>query len=197
MLTLRTSSLCVAVCAVIAVTARAQAPSTPMTPAAVYASFERVLPTLNRPVADLERIWPTPVTGGDAVTHLKLTAAHAIHVTVFSDPERRNDSTTRVTTVALVEQFTDSLAFRDRIVTVLAELTGKHGAPNDCSLPLGPPAYLSIGQNPARIWHKGLQGALTVIDWEVTVDRKYVLTTFVGKYAGTLGRTLPCTAKLP
>jgi hypothetical protein len=164
---------------------------------AAYSSFERVLGMLNKPEAELSRIWPAPLTGSRALADLRLTAAHTIHAFVSEDPERRGDTTHRVLNVALIEQFTDSLTFLARTNALLADYTAKFGAPNECSLPFGPPAFLSVSQNPARIWMKGAQGAMTVIDWLVSKEHTYVLTVYVGKFTGTLGQTMPCNAPLP
>jgi hypothetical protein len=194
---LRTLALCCFATAAVSVGAQSLPPRPPTMSEAAFTSFERVVATLNKPVAELSRIWPAPLTGGRTLTDLKLSAVHTLHVYITADPERRPDTTQRVYSALLREQFEDSLSFRQRTLELLTDFTKKFGMPDECSLPMGPPAYLHAAQNPARIWQKGMHGSRTVIDWVVSTDRTYVLTVYVGRLADTLGFTVPCAAPMP
>jgi hypothetical protein len=176
--------------------AYAQSAPPPATPQSAYQSFQRALLTVGKPLTELARIWPGPVSGPELVRDLRLTAAHTIRFSSSGNPEHRQDTTRHVSSMTLVESFIDTIAFKSRINELMTELSTKLGPPDECSLPLGPPLYVAFQQNPGRIWRKGLLGFRTVLEWEVTSAGQKLVTIYVGKFSDTLGDKIPCAATL-
>ena len=171
----------------------AQSVAAALTPESAVESFLRVAAFVGKPMAVLARSWPKHE--GQDSHELLLTAAHRIHVSVDA-VGGANDSVARVLSVSLTERVSDTLALVRRVSESLRLLQRKFGAPDRCSDPLGPPAYLFAPQDVTRGWRAGPSGQPLTLQWSVTKDRDYTITMSVAPLVNP-APTMGCDAKMP
>jgi hypothetical protein len=180
-------------CGLISSPMSGQSVAAPVTPQAAVESFLRVASFVGKPMTELARIWPK--YAGQDSHELLLTAAHRIRVSV-NRPAGAADSGGRVMSVGLTESISDTLTLARRVSESMQLLQRKYGAPDRCSDPLGPPAYLFASQHVTRGWRAGPAGQPLTLQWVVTGEKDYEITMSVSQVVNP-DASMACDAKMP
>ena len=174
----------------------AAVPVAPLAPQSAFESFLRVAATVGKPVTELARIWPAPLTSASSPRRLSVTAAHAIEIDIDGTQAPR-DSLARVRRATWAERVADTVALARRVTELMTQLQRIAGPVERCSGLMGPPAYLFALQTVTRSWQKGLAGQPTRLTWDVNEGARYSITIIVGEFAGGSGAEFACDAKRP
>jgi hypothetical protein len=183
---------------VLAGATQAQVPAAPLEPATAFESFLRVASMVGKPSAELVRIWPASLTSKSLPRRFRVTAAHTIEVEIGGTmlPSESDD---RVRLALWDERVADTTTLRRRVGELMRQLERLVGPVEQCSDPIGPPAYLFVDQRVARTWRRGLAGHPTQLVWQVASgDYKAIsITVTVGALAESAGAAYACDAKRP
>lgn len=174
----------------------ATAPAAPLAPQAAFESFLRVAAMVGKPVTELASIWPAPLTSPSSPRRFSVTAAHTIEIDIDGNQALR-DSVARVRRAIWDERVRDTVALGRRVGELMRQLERLVGPVERCSDPLGPPAYLFVGQRVARTWRRGLAGQPTQLVWDVAPDDRLGITVTVGTFADNGVTAFACDAKRP
>ena len=161
---------------------------------AAFEAFLRVAAFAGHSPGALAARWPLPLprSGG---SEMLLTAAHRLSVDVREDI--RTPSQTVVGEVTLMEYVPDTVVLRHRITDVMQQLQAKYGAPDLCTMPLGPPGYLFTYQSVERVWTKGVANLQTRLEWWRTLDSRMGVTIIVASTPREDPKLLSCAARMP
>ena len=171
-----------------------QVAATAVTPSAAFDTFLRTAAFTGRSPDALAAHWPMslPQSGHSDIF---LSAAHLLSVNV--ERGMRSSDSTVIGSVTLLEYVADTLALSRRIAEVMGKLQSKHGAPDLCTTPLGPPSYLFTSQTVERVWSKGVANLQTQLEWWRTMEGKMGITIIVSKTPDSDSRRLQCSTKMP
>jgi len=187
--------LCAAAC--LACPARSQSTAAPIATEPAFAAFLRVAAFTGQSSRELALRLPVPHNGDGGEATIALTAAHLLSVRFGGPTRSRTDSASIVRSVALMERMADTVALRSGVAAVLRELETKHGAPDRCGMPFGPPAYLFAPQEVERVWTRGIAQQQTRLSWWVTKDGQYGLTVTVSATPEARQEWIACSAAMP
>lgn len=174
----------------------ATGPAATFTPQAAFESFLRVAATVGKPVAELARIWPAPLTSASSPRRFSVTAAHVIAFDLSASFSTR-DGDERVRRMIWDERVVDTVALTRRVGELMRRLERVAGPAERCSDPLGPPANLFADQFVAREWRRGIAEQPTRLTWAVISGGRYVITVTVGDSPDDSNGMYSCDTKWP
>jgi hypothetical protein len=156
--------------------------------------LEKLGEQVGAPLRDMPAFWPRSVSGALVGPSLRVSGASEIVVETRASSE--TDTTTRLTSLRLVQRVADSVSLLVAVRATIDWVAQRTGRSMDlCTLPLGNPAALFANQSVARVWTRGLLGRPTTVEWIVANGSGYMVVTTIGPIVQE--DLVLCTLKLP